>query len=211
MIEVTRLPEPAVLRRNASRWRRTLSEAQTQKEKKRAEAKYRHSDVKMVLVTMFGGKCAYCESKFRHIEYGHIEHYKPKSRFPELTFTWSNLLLACGVCNGPEHKGDLFPSSADGGPLINPCDENPSDHFQFQYDPDTKLASGYGATTRGETTETILGLNRGDLRAYRSQQVQKLAALARFAQADAEARALLDEACQERAEYAAFARTMGSD
>ncbi len=210
MIEVTRLPEPNVLRRNASRWRRTLSEAQTQKERKRAKAKYRHRDVKSVLVTMFSGKCAYCESQIRHIEYGHIEHYKPTSRFPELTFTWSNLLLACGVCNGPEHKGDQFPDTADGGPLINPCDENPSDHFEFQYDPATKLASVYGTTTRGKTTEETLGLNRRELRAYRSKQVKKLAALARFARADAEARALLDEARQGRAEYAAFARVLGS-
>lgn len=211
MIEVTRLPEPGVLRRNAPRWRRKLLDAQTKKEKKRAEAKYRHREVKRVLVTMFSGKCAYCESQIRHIEYGHIEHYKPTSRFPELTFTWSNLLLACGVCNGPEFKGARFPDEADGGPLVNPCDEDPSDHFQFQYNSGTRLASVYGTTRRGETTERILGLNRPELRAFRSKQVRKLAALARFAQADVEACALLDEARQGRAEYAAFARALGSD
>ncbi|MCK4660466.1 MAG: TIGR02646 family protein [Phycisphaerae bacterium] len=211
MIEVKRPPEPGALKRNGAKWKQKLLKAQTKREKKLAKEKYRHSDVKATLVTMFGGKCAYCESRITHLDYGHIEHYRPKSRFPKLTFEWSNLLLACGVCNGAEHKGGQFPDRAGGGPLVNPCDDNPSDHFRFQYDPDTKLASVYGTTTRGETTEKLLGLNRHWLRKYRSEQVRKLVALARFARSDPDARVLLNEACQGNAEYAAFARTLCGD
>ena len=98
------------------------------------EEKYRHVEVKGTLVEMFQGGCAFCESKITHVDYGHIEHTRPKSRHPELTFEWSNLLLACGICNGPQHKGDRFPGAAEDGPLINPCEEEPSDHLDFQFD-----------------------------------------------------------------------------
>ena len=112
---------------------------------------------------MFHGKCAYCESKISHVDYGHIEHFKPKSRFPDLTFEWTNLLLSCPICNGSEYKSDRFPLETEGGPLVNPCDELPAEHFEFVFDPVAKLATVIGKTARGQTTEAIVGLNRYDL------------------------------------------------
>ena len=153
-------------------------------------------------------KCAYCESKITHVDYGDIEHYKPKSKFCELTFEWTNLLFACGICNGTNYKGDNFPEAGEGGPLINPCDDDPIDHFEFFYDTNVYIASVYGITQRGKTTENLLGLNRHDLRKYRSRCVQKLFVLARKAESDPEANALLNEAKQDEAEYAAFARVL---
>lgn len=32
-----------------------------------------------------------------------VEHIKPKSLFPQDTFSWSNYLFACGPCNGPKN------------------------------------------------------------------------------------------------------------
>ena len=83
---------------------------------------------------MFGGKCAYCESRITHVDYGHIEHHVPKAGpngRPKRTFQWSNLLLACGRCNGSENKGDRFPTARQGGPIVNPCKDDPADHFEF--------------------------------------------------------------------------------
>jgi uncharacterized protein (TIGR02646 family) len=157
---------------------------------------------------MFHGKCAYCESHIRHVDYGHIEHYRPKSGpqgRPDLCFEWTNLLLACGICNGGEFKSDHFPEAADGGPIINPCDEDPAGHLEFRFDAQLGLASVYGTTTRGETTEKLLGLNRLDLRRYRSQQVKKLAVLKRMANTDVQARQLFEEAKLPSSEYSAFA------
>ncbi len=159
---------------------------------------------------MFHGKCAYCESKIRHVDYGHIEHFRPKSK-PEsrsFAFEWGNLLLSCAVCNGAEHKGDRFPEAAAGGPLVNPCEDLPEEHFEFVFDFRARLATVIGTTVRGKTTEALLGLNRQDLRAYRSQQVMKLCVLSRFAENDPDARTLLEEASQDDAEYAAFAKAL---
>jgi uncharacterized protein (TIGR02646 family) len=157
---------------------------------------------------MFHGKCAYCESKVTHVDYGHIEHYRPKSLFPELTFEWDNLLLACGICNGAEHKGDRFPEAADGGPLLNPCEEEPAPHLRFSFDQRAGLASVYGRTGRGRTTERLLGLNRPELRKFRSRVIKKLAVLAQLAKTNPSAAALLAEAKQDDEPYAAFARAL---
>jgi uncharacterized protein (TIGR02646 family) len=179
--------------------------------RRRAEVKYRNAQIKNALVRMFSGKCAYCESQIRHIEYGHIEHFHPKRGprgRPDLTFEWSNLLLACGVCNGPEYKSDAFPNEDEGGPLVNPCEDDPEDHFVFCFDRVTRLASIHGKTARGTVTEQLLGLNRRELREYRSSRVRSLIALSFYVSTDPEAAKLLDEAKQSTAEYAAFARAL---
>lgn len=82
MIKVKRADKPPILVQKAKEWTKTLLAAQT--DRKTAESKYQHKQVKECLVKMFHGKCAYCESQIRHIDYGHIEHYRPKSRFPSL-------------------------------------------------------------------------------------------------------------------------------
>lgn len=54
---------------------------------------------------IFGLRCAYCEGAIRHG--GHLEHFRRKNRkradgYPELTFVWENLFLAC---DSQEHCG----------------------------------------------------------------------------------------------------------
>lgn len=208
MIRVKRGRSPGVLTRNRARWLSDLQQATTQEERDRVLERYRHKEVKDALVALFHGKCAYCESFIRHVDYGHIEHYRPKAKYPKLAFTWSNLVLACGVCNGSEYKGDAFPLKAKGGPLINPCAEEPSLHLSFEYDPVAKLSSVRGKTTRGDTTEKCLGLNRQDLRTHRSTRIKHLWFIAQKAATDSEARQLLDEAAASSHEYSAFARLL---
>src|SRR5208283_227039 len=120
MIKITRSAKPPLLNRKAEQWRDEFLNARRKKDRARAEAKYHHSEIKDALIALFHGKCAYCESFIRNVDYGHIEHFRPKSIYPKLTFEWTNLLLACGICNGAEHKGDKFPDPAAGGPLVNP-------------------------------------------------------------------------------------------
>ncbi|WP_257457651.1 retron system putative HNH endonuclease [Archangium lipolyticum] len=208
MIQVRRGRAPDILTRHRARWLKDLQRARTPEERQRVLDRYRHEDVKDALVTLFHGKCAYCESSIRHVDYGHIEHYRPKSKYPKQAFTWSNLVLACGVCNGSEHKGDAFPLKAEGGPLVNPTTEDPERHLSFEYDPVTRLASVRGRTTRGDTTEKCFGLNRQDLRRHRSTRVKQLWFIAQRATIDPDARRLLDEAASASEEYSAFANLL---
>jgi uncharacterized protein (TIGR02646 family) len=82
--------------------------------------------VKAILIKMFHGKCAYCESKGAR----DIEHYWPKSPHaqnvhrgsPAVMFRWDNLLWACHICNGFECKASRMEWNAQGEPkLLNPC------------------------------------------------------------------------------------------
>ena len=211
MIKVDRGIQPLVLAKKAVRWRRDMENTVDPALRRKLLDRYRHPQVKEALERAFHGKCGYCESKISHVSYGHIDHYRPKNGLrgrPDLAFDWRNLLLACGRCNGPEHKGDRFPEAGEGGPIVNPCDDEPAEHFRCEFDPVVKIASVFGTTARGKTTETLLGLNRYDLRAHRSKVVERLAALARFATLDAEAARLMAEAKLSSSEYAAFARAL---
>ena len=80
----------------------------------------------------YGVRCAYCEDAIHHA--GHIEHFrrKNKNHFPELTFDWSNLFLACGSKNHCGHYKDRSranPYNPD--ELIKPDVEDPEEYFYF--------------------------------------------------------------------------------
>lgn len=208
MIHVNRVLKPKVLVAKEAKWKAEIRAASTPQAREKAQNKYRHKQIKEALITMFHGKCAYCESRITHITYGHIEHFKPKAlpEYHDLAVDWTNLLLACDRCNGTENKGVKFPGPADGGPLVNPIEENPEQHFRFDFDPVTRLANVLGISERGETTWKALGLNRPELVRQRSGFVMKLRVLATFCQQDASARELIEAAVADDAEYAAFAR-----
>lgn len=208
MIRVNRTSKPRILAAKEAGWRTGIQVAVSPGARAKAQNKYRHKKIKDALIVMFHGKCAYCESRINHIDYGHIEHFKPKSlpEYYELAVDWSNLLLACGRCNGPENKGVKFPGSAEGGPLVSPTEDDPAIHFRFDFDTGTKLANVLDHSKRGKTTLNVLGLNRRELLHHRSDFVKKLWAIATYYDQDADARLIIDAAIMDDAEYAAFAR-----
>jgi uncharacterized protein (TIGR02646 family) len=78
----------------------------------RVEASERHwknartrvvKPVRDVLRSMCGEAepCCYCESSIG----AQVDHVRPKSLYPELTFDWLNLLLVCGRCNTVKNDG----------------------------------------------------------------------------------------------------------
>jgi len=210
MIRVNRGEKPKILAEKEVGWKKAILSAPTDAARKKAQNKYQQKQIKDALDKSFHGKCAYCESQIKHVDYGHIEHFKPKSlpQYYDLAVDWDNLLLACGRCNGAENKGVKFPTVAENGPLINPTEEDPSTHLCFDFDAATKLANVLGVTNRGETTRTVLGLNRPDLVRHRSTFVKKLWAIGSRYHHDNEAREIIDEALNEKSEYVAFARVL---
>lgn len=75
-------------------------------------------------------RCMYCGDSHGT----DIEHFRPKTPYPEHLFRWPNLLLCCTECG--RFKGDRFPLASDGRPLLlDPSRDNPWDHLDF--DPDT--------------------------------------------------------------------------
>ena len=126
---------------------------------------YKHPRNKSALESSTSGKCMYCESKTSHINFGHVEHLKPKAAgfFPQLEFEWTNLGYVCDRCNNA--KGSkYFP----GVEFINPYDENPANEIQ----PYGSLLFARGASERGELTINEIGLNRPELVEQRNMRIK---------------------------------------
>lgn len=77
--------------------------------------------------------CAYCN--VREPEIGgsqsfHIDHYRPKRKFPEESCNYSNLFYSCRDCN--TCKGAFWPSFVDslvGRFVLNPCYHDFDEHY----------------------------------------------------------------------------------
>ena len=54
--------------------------------------------VKDGLNKIYKNKCAYCETRINRAP-TNIEHYRPKSIYYALVYSWSNLLPICDICN----------------------------------------------------------------------------------------------------------------
>ena len=88
MIHLTKGAPPQVLVDNAATWTAELvSLAGNDRQVTRnVRERYGHPDIKSAVSRDSRGKCIYCESKVQHVTHGDIEHIRPKSKFPELTF-----------------------------------------------------------------------------------------------------------------------------
>ncbi len=61
------------------------------------------------LKTETGGKCAYCEAPATLVAYGDVEHYRPKSVYWWLAYSYENYLMSCTLCN-QKYKKTEFPT-----------------------------------------------------------------------------------------------------
>ncbi len=74
-------------------------------------------------------RCMFCEDS-RGTD---VEHFRPKSLYPQHAFRWPNFLWICTGCN--RSKGNRFPCDPSGLPLlIDPTTERPWDFLFFDSD-----------------------------------------------------------------------------
>ena len=66
---------------------------------------YKTTVIQDKLKEIYHNKCGYCERDISDDD-KHIEHYRPKSRYYWLAYSWDNLLLCCSRCN--KAKSDKF-------------------------------------------------------------------------------------------------------
>lgn len=158
MHNIKRTKEPESLNNNKVRWTNDLLEeidrvGSFTNVSDSIKRKYRQDDVIDSLQKMNGGEssyCYYCEIKIGKEGYGHVEHFKPKSKFPRLFCEWDNLLWTCKRCN--TKKGQKWD---DNNPIINPCDDNMDVTEQFIYFTHQLI----GKTEIGKNTVRELHLN----------------------------------------------------
>lgn len=67
--------------------------------------RYKTKDIRESLKQDFNYKCAFCEQRVERFD---VEHYRPKSIYYWLAYSWDNLLYCCPVCN--QNKSNSFPT-----------------------------------------------------------------------------------------------------
>jgi uncharacterized protein (TIGR02646 family) len=97
-----------------------------QHEKDEVLKNYNLPGVKKALGKMSSSKCCYCESLIDHIDFPHIEHFLPKSKYPKYAFKWTNLFLSCKKCNLKKKEFDTKVN-----PFINPVRDNPEEYLSY--------------------------------------------------------------------------------
>ncbi len=167
MIRLIKGPVPAVLAANAAVWTADFLAYiyNRQRAPDSVRGRYTHPEIKNALIEECGGKCAYCESKLRHVAPGDIDHIFPVSRRPDLIFEWSNLTLACPVCN--RLKRDYYHPDE---PLLDPYIEEPSEHLVFL----GSILFARPLSQAGMRTILLLELNRPELMERRNEVITSL-------------------------------------
>lgn len=168
---------------------------------------YGNEEVKVLLKTLQGHKCCFCEAKITHTSHGHIEHFRPKACYRQddatqivypgyywLAYDWNNLYFACEKCNGRPNKGNYFPLSIPANracPRARNIDieeplfidlglEDPQIHICFSGpDPESK-------SHRGFITIRRLGLDREELVEHRRSKFNLLNALKQIMEINAD-------------------------
>jgi len=161
MRKVRRPPRiPKSLAKNSDRWTKELMDAIAEgkrngtKVPERLYDRYKKDDVLNALKLMYGDKiftyCCYCESIISDVSYEQIEHRMPKrktlDKYPEKTFEWGNLHLACAKCNG--HKRNKYDEKY---PILDAVIDDIEQHLSFKVNPSCgvlrETLSKHGITT----------------------------------------------------------------
>jgi len=162
---------------------------------------YRDPEIRDAVNQLFYGKCAYCESEIKLFAGVDVELFRPKVSVAErpdhpgywwLASDWNNMLAACEECSRVRvhageraGKGSRFPlvdeqyrafapgeELGESPLLLNPCLDEPEQHLVF--DDYGRVVSD---TPRGQTSISVLGLNRTPLVEARRATVVAVRAL----------------------------------
>ena len=187
MRRAERPPAPEVLARNGERWSleevaKSKTRSGAKKTRSRNLAARRKFDwrthggerVNKVILpdlkAMTAEHCAYCDGDgFGSFSLETIDHFLPRRAYPELSFIWDNLYLACPMCQnvkGREFDSAIDPDTYDDS-LLRPDDADYSFERYFDFNVKTgEIKVAPGATPRDSEraayTLRCFGLNEGN-------------------------------------------------
>lgn len=124
-----------------------------------------------------GLRCAYCEGQIFHG--GHIEHFRRKNaaHYPQLTFEWTNLFIACRATEHCGHYKDRGGAPYNPDELIKPDEHEPDDYLYFHSSGEVRVRSGGDVSAqdcrRGSETIRVFHLDCGVLEGARRRAVKK--------------------------------------
>lgn len=125
------------------------------------------------LLEMQGDRCAYCEATLGSTR--HIEHFRSRSRFKNLTFSWSNLFGSCNELDSCGIYKDQKGRPYDPADLIKPDEEPP--HIALRFFTDGRVEPRadlpHGLARKAAETIRVFNLDEGGtLRARRREAIR---------------------------------------
>ena len=165
MRRLQKQPKPDILVANEDEWIDDLLHANPPPSNSVVASRYGASEIRAALSHETFNKCAYCESLIGAVSYPHVEHIRPKNLHKHLTFEWSNLTLACQVCNTKKGVHDVNEDN-----FVHPYDQNPEEEFHF-------AGAFMGVTANNSAARLMrnwLDLNRADLVVLRLEVIQRV-------------------------------------
>ncbi len=124
-------------------------QALTDEYKKTDKAVWQKEFIGKALLDSSHNKCCFSECKLNEEgKYDEVEHFHPKSLYPDEVVSWSNLLPINKACNTA--KGDHDTKAE---PIINPYIDDPKEHLYLK---DYRF---YDKTELGRKTIDVVGLN----------------------------------------------------
>lgn len=118
------------------------------------------------------GCCAYTEIRIVKKDKCHIDHFRKRDLFPQMTMDYRNMLVACNSeCYGAKYK-DKNVTKADYAKLINPVEDNPSDFLEFTFIGEIQAVGN--DKERGDFTINCFNLNERSLVEQRRQAVTNM-------------------------------------
>lgn len=108
MIKLIRPKTPIWLQENYKKWGKKWEENHKNKQPWKWFS-YQNEQVNHLLLPelkkMSQNHCAFCDAYPMGRIPNTIEHFRPKSKYPLLAYTWENLFLCCGNC---QQKGEKY-------------------------------------------------------------------------------------------------------
>ena len=126
----------------------------------------------------FRGNCGYCEE---YAEPGGVDHFRPKSKYPDLVYAWSNWVFGCNSCNNT--KSDKWPNGGYVDPCACSCADRPENFFDFDLDTGEIISKpGLTEQQHHKAWQTIddLGLNDMGHRNNRWARIREVRMLLTF-------------------------------
>lgn len=103
-------------------------------------------------------KCTFCECKPAESGNIEVEHFAPKSIYPDLTFDWDNFLPSCRKCNEAKTDFDTIKE-----PIVNPSKIDPEDLFTYDH---IRICAISGCSQEQAAKNTIDVCNLNSTRLY---------------------------------------------
>ena len=100
----------------------------TEKYKTDNTAVWQKDYIKKALLKMSFEKCCFCECRINEeSKYLEVEHFHPKSLYPDEVLLWENLLPICKRCNVHKLNHDTKQD-----PIIHPVKDSPKKHLSIE-------------------------------------------------------------------------------